>query len=96
MTFELLPDGTYVVTGYSNAEANAVEIPATYQNVAVTAVAARAFYNKRNIKRITLAEGIIALKEYCFAKTGIESLVVRQALRSAQKARFSNVPIWKK
>lgn len=92
LTFELLPDGTYVVTGYSNAEANAVEIPATYQNVAVTAVAARAFYNKSNIKRITLAEGIIALKEYCFAKTGIESLVVPASVTECAKGAFQQCP----
>ena len=76
LTYELLEDGTYSVTGYSNEDATAVVIPATYRDVKVSTVVARAFWGKTNVTSLTIADGVTALGNYAFGQTGIKSVII--------------------
>ncbi len=88
LTYELLTDGTYAVTGYTNKEqANAVDIPSTYQGKQVTIVGMMAFMNDK-IKSITIAEGITTLKSYCFWGTGIATITLPDSVTVCEKNAF--------
>lgn len=76
LTFELLSDDTYAVTGYSNSDATAVEIPATYNGKAVSTIANKAFYMKFKISSVTIAEGITTLGDSAFYYAPVTKLTI--------------------
>ncbi len=88
LTFELLSDGTYAVTGFTNEEATAVVIPATYQGIAITTIGANAFKSKKNITSVTIPEGITTLKSQCFYGSGITSIVLPDTLTICEEGVF--------
>jgi len=67
LTYELLSDDTYAVTGYTNKDATAVEIPATYNGKPVSTVANKAFYMNFQIAFVTIAEGVTTLGDSAFS-----------------------------
>lgn len=76
LTYELLSDDTYAVTGYTNSDATAVEIPATYNGKPVSAVANKAFYMKFQISSVTIAEGVTTLGDSAFSYAPVTKITI--------------------
>lgn len=64
--FTLLPDGTYAVSAKHTEGLTQLTVPAEYNGVAVTAVAARGFSNLKGIVKIILPEGITSIGNEAF------------------------------
>ena len=67
LTFELLDDGSWSVTGMTNSGvATYVDIPATHEGTDVTVIGEKAFYSSR-IKRIIFRNENVVLDKACFS-----------------------------
>lgn len=68
LSFALLSDGTYEVTGRGTNTDNYLVIPAEYNGKPVTSIGARAFYqeNSKITKVVVIPSSIKTIKEYAF------------------------------
>lgn len=88
LTFELLDDGTYTVTGYTNEDATAVSIPSTYEGVAVTQIAQNAFGSSQQIVSIVIPDSITTIGNFAFWDTGITSITIPDSVTSMGAQMF--------
>ena len=77
LTFELLDNGTYTVTGFSGYPAKNLVIPSTYKGVMVTEIAEEAFENEprlglrpKDIETVTIQDGIKIINSRAFRFCG--------------------------
>lgn len=68
--FTLLQDGTYAVSRGDANIAEEIVIPAQYEGRAVTVVAAHAFENASDLKKVTLPASVKRISEYAFGGCG--------------------------
>ena len=75
--FKLLPDGTYSVSKGADATvAEELVIPALHEGRAVTVVAAHAFENASDLKKVTLPASVKTVSAYAFGGCGNLSTLV--------------------
>ena len=68
LSFALNVDGTeYAVSGTTGNPVD-IEIPATFDNLPVTSIAEKAFYQCTTIESIVMSDSIASIGEYCFAE----------------------------
>ena len=96
LTYELLTDGTYAVTGYSNDGANTLIIPSEYNGASVTAVVSQAFWYETNITSLTIAEGITTLGDYAFGHTGIRTATIPDSVVECGEGVFQQCEMLEK
>ena len=82
-----IPEGTERIGDYWfwGSGVESVEIPAS-----VREIGACAFYNCKNLKRVTLADnsGLEAIGEQCFENSGLEEMTLPRTLRMVSKEAF--------
>ncbi|MCD8040291.1 MAG: leucine-rich repeat domain-containing protein [Clostridia bacterium] len=79
-------DSGYTVTGISNRNATSVEIPATYNEKAVTAIGSKAFANCIYLEDITIPESVTSIGNYAFYNCSmLESIVLPEGVTSMGK-----------
>jgi len=89
--FELLEDGTYAVAMSQDGsiESN-LELPSTYNNVAVTAIKDSAFKNCTSIKQVTIPSSIVSIGNSAFSGcTELTSVVVPSSVEKIGQSAFS-------
>ena len=83
LTYELLGDGTYAVTGITK-KGTKVVIPASYNGAEVTEIAEDAFRNKTFIKEVVLPETVRKLQNSAFAlPTYRQNAIVKMPVKTA-------------
>lgn len=90
--FELLEDGTYAVAMSQDGsiESN-LELPSTYNNVAVTAIKDSAFKNCTSIKQVTIPRSIVSIGNSAFSGcTELTSVVVTSSVEKIGESAFSD------
>ena len=88
--YELLEDGTAVVTRYTG-RASVVEIPAELGGVPVREIGEEAFLGCERITRITIPEGAVRIGRYAFEYcTSLTSVTIPQSVREIGYGAFKN------
>ena len=64
--YQLLPDGTYAVTGLTDKNFDKIEIPATYDGKAVTQIAANAFKATGGLIEVIIPDSVTSIGEGAF------------------------------
>ena len=81
-------DNKVTITKYKGAGGEVV-IPNTIGGVAVTAIAANAFYENDTITSVTLPDGLESIGEYAFYKcSNIETINFNEGLKTTEKYSF--------
>ena len=66
LSFELIANGTYAVIGIGDCAQTEIAIPATYQGIAVTKIATRAFAYNNDITSVVLPASIVEISYEAF------------------------------
>ena len=92
LSFSLNSSGNgYTVTGIGTCRDKDIVIPSTYEGLPVTAIATRAFEQKKEITSITIPDSITSIGEFSFSGcTGLKTVVLSESLKTMGKGAFYN------
>ncbi|MBQ7354438.1 MAG: leucine-rich repeat protein [Clostridia bacterium] len=66
LSYELNEEGTYTVVGIGTFGGTELEIPSSYQGVAVTAIGYQAFYQYTNLESVVIPDSVTVIGESAF------------------------------
>ena len=90
LDFYPLPDGTYGVMAGKTQYLEDIEIPAAYNEKAVTMIFDNAFKSAKNLKSITIPNSVTSIGEYAFEDcTGLTEITISDSVTSIGKWAFS-------
>lgn len=90
LSFHLLPDGTYGVTGGTADQLDKIVIPSTYNDKAVTKILDEAFIKFINLKQVIIPDTVTSIGSRSFSMcTQLESVVVPASVVYIGEGAFS-------
>ena len=89
-----LPDGTYGVTAGTSLYLEEIVIPSTYKGKAVTQILPDAFEGAKNLKTITIPEGVTSIGDSAFLKCkSLESVRIPSSVTDIGYSAFMNATL---
>lgn len=91
-----LPDGTYAVGKGNTQFLEEIVIPSTHNGKPVTKIAKDAFLEAKNLKKVTISEGIQIIGENAFRECSkLETVVLSTGVTTIEKNAFANCNVLK-
>lgn len=85
----LSDDGTAVLAGYTGNDA-VIAVPSSFDGYPVKSIFDSAFYNHKNLKSVTIPEGIVSIGDSAFSWcTGLTDVTIPGSITSIGNAAFS-------
>ena len=80
-------DGTVTITGYKGNDEE-IDIPSEIEGKTITKIGEKAFFNNKNVKKITMPNGITSIEDYAFANTTITTINIPSTVNDIGKGAF--------
>lgn len=97
LSYSLSEDESYAIcNGFSEGkESSDISIESEYDGKPVKAIAAKAFYNKSNLKNVVIADSVEKIGEYAFYNSGVTNIKLPNNLKTIEKATFTKSQLTK-
>ena len=90
--FYEIVDGEAKVTGYAGSK-SVITIPSTVNEYNVTSIGAKAFYDNRTIKSVTISDGIKSIGKNAFYSCGITEVSIPSSVTVIENRAFAGCTV---